>query len=86
MTMPPEVIAALEPVLKSGPVAALLILAVWWLTKGNEKLVTALNTERKERLDSLTQQVDKLEKRSDDCEKDRLNLHRILADVTRSTH
>jgi hypothetical protein len=84
--MPPEVIAALEPVLKSGPVAALLILAVWWLTKGNEKLVTALNTERKERLDSLTQQVDKLEKRSDDCEKDRLNLHRILADVTRSTH
>lgn len=86
MTMPPEVIAALEPVLKSGPVAALLILAVWWLTKGNEKLVTALNTERKERLDSLTQQVDKLEKRSDDCEKDRLNLHRLLADVTRSTH
>lgn len=84
--MPPEVIAALEPVLKSGPVAALLILAVWWLTKGNEKLVTALNTERKERLDSLTQQVDKLEKRSDDCEKDRLNLHRLLADVTRSTH
>lgn len=84
--MPPEVIVALEPVLKSGPVAALLILAVWWLTKGNEKLVTALNTERKERLDSLTQQVDKLEKRSDDCEKDRLNLHRLLADVTRSTH
>jgi septal ring factor EnvC (AmiA/AmiB activator) len=84
--MPPEVIAALEPVLKSGPVAALLILAVWWLTKGNEKLVTALNTERKERLDSLTQQVDKLEKRSDDCEKDRLNLHRLLAEVTRSTH
>ena len=86
MTMPPEVIVALEPVLKSGPVAALLILAVWWLTKGNEKLVTALNTERKERLDSLTQQVDKLEKRSDDCEKDRLNLHRLLADVSRSTH
>lgn len=84
--MPPEVIASLEPVLKSGPVAALLILAVWWLTKGNEKLVTALNTERKERLDSLTQQVDKLEKRSDDCEKDRLNLHRLLADVSRSTH
>ena len=84
--MPSEVIAALEPVLKSGPVAALLILAVWWLTKGNEKLVTALNTERKERLDSLTQQVDKLEKRSDDCEKDRLNLHRLLADVSRSTH
>jgi hypothetical protein len=84
--MPPEIVVALEPVLKSGPVAALLILAVWWLTKGNEKLVTALNTERKERLDSLTQQVDKLEKRSDDCEKDRLNLHRLLADVSRSTH
>ena len=83
--MPPEIVVALEPVLKSGPVAALLILAVWWLTKGNEKLVTALNTERKERLDSLTQQVDKLEKRSDDCEKDRLNLHRLLADVSRST-
>jgi hypothetical protein len=84
--MSPELIAVFEPVLKSGPVAALLILAVWWLTKGNEKLVTALNEERRERLDSLTKQVDKLEKRSDDCEKDRLNLHRLLADVSRSTH
>ena len=84
--MTPALLAALEPVLKAGPVAVLLLFAVWWLTRGNEKLVRALNTERKERLDSLTQQVDKLEKRSDDCEKDRLNLHRLLADVSRSTH
>ena len=84
--MTPELLAALEPVLKAGPVAVLLLFAVWWLTKGNEKLVRSLNDERRERLDALTGQVDKLEKRSDDCEKDRLNLHRLLADVSRSTH
>jgi hypothetical protein len=82
----PEIIAVLEPVLKAGPVAVLLLLAVWWLTKGNETLVRALNEERRERLDGLTKQVDKLEKRSEDCERDRLNLHRILAEVRSESH
>jgi hypothetical protein len=77
----PEILPVVEPVLKAGPVAAILLMAVWWLTRGNEKLVMALNQERKERLDGLTSQVDKLEKKSDDCERDRLNLHRILAEV-----
>ena len=77
----PELFAVLEPVMKAGPVAVLLLLAVWWLTQGNEKLVRALNEERRERLDGLTKQVDKLEKKSDDCERDRLNLHRLLAEV-----
>ena len=84
--MSPQLIAILQPVLQSGPVAALLILAVWWLTRGNETLVRALNEERKGRLDSLTSQVDKLEKRSEDCERDRLNLHRLLAEVRNVTH
>jgi hypothetical protein len=79
--IPPEILPVVEPVLKAGPVAAILLMAVWWLTRGNEKLVMALNQERKERLDGLTSQVDKLEKKSDDCERDRLNLHRILAEV-----
>jgi hypothetical protein len=79
--IPPEILPVVEPVLKAGPVSAILLLAVWWLTRGNEKLVTALNQERAERLDSLTKQVDKLEKKSDDCERDRLNLHRILTEV-----
>lgn len=79
--IPLEIIPVVEPVLKAGPVAAILLLAVWWLTRGNEKLVTALNQERAERLDGLTRQVDKLEKKSDDCERDRLNLHRLLAEV-----
>lgn len=79
--IPPEILPVVEPVLKSGPVAAILLTAVWWLTRGNEKLVMALNQERRERLDSLTNQVDKLEKKSDDCERDRLNLHRLLAEV-----
>lgn len=77
----PEIIPVVEPVLKAGPVAAILLLAVWWLTRGNEKLVTALNKERAERLDGLTRQVDKLEKKSDDCERDRLNLHKLLSEV-----
>ena len=84
--MPPEFISIIQPVLGAGPVAALLLLAVWWLTRGNEKLVTALNSERKERLDGLTQQVEKLEKKSDDCEKDRLNLHRLLSEVRNISH
>jgi len=79
--IPPEILPVVEPVLKAGPVAAILLTAVWWLTRGNEKLVMALNQERRERLDSLTNQVDKLEKKSDDCERDRLNLHRLLAEV-----
>jgi len=82
----PELFAALEPVMKAGPVAILLLLAVWWLTKGNEKLVRAFNEERRERLDGLTKQVDKLEKKSDDCEKDRLNLHRLLSEVRNISH
>lgn len=84
--MTPELLVALEPVLKAGPVAVLLLFAVWWLTRGNEKLVRALNEERRERLDALTGQVDKLEKKSEDCEKDRLNLHRLLAEVRNVTH
>jgi hypothetical protein len=82
----PEILPVVEPVLKAGPVAAILLVAVWWLTKGNETLVRALNEERRERLDSLTKQVDKLEKKSDDCERDRLNLHRILAEVRSESH
>jgi hypothetical protein len=84
--MSPEMIALIEPIIKAGPVAVILLLAVWKLTQGNEKLVTALNEERRERLDGLTKQVDKLEKRSDDCERDRLNLHRLLADLGRSAY
>jgi hypothetical protein len=83
--MPPDVIAVLEPALRSGPVACILLAAVWWLTRGNEKLVTALNEERKERLDGLTQQVDKLERKSEECEKDRLNLHKLLIEVRHET-
>lgn len=79
--IPPEILPVVEPVLKAGPVSAILLLAVWWLTRGNEKLVTALNQERAERLDGLKTQVDKLEKRSEDCEKDRMNLHRLLSEV-----
>lgn len=79
--MPPELAALLQPFLQSSPVAALLLLAVWWLTKGNETLIRSLNQERKERIAILTSQVDKLEKRSEDCEKDRMNLHRLLSEV-----
>lgn len=85
-SMSSEIISVLEPVIGAGPVAALLLLAVWWLTRGNEKLVTALNSERKEHLDGLTKQVEKLEKKSDDCEKDRLNLHRLLSEVRNISH
>lgn len=84
--MSPEVFSIIQPVIGAGPVAALLLFAVWWLTRGNDKLVNSLNNERKERLDGLTTQIEKLEKKSEDCERDRLNLHRLLAEVRNVTH
>jgi hypothetical protein len=62
--------------LESSPVLAPMLLLVWMLKTGNDKMVSQLNEERKGRLDGMESQIDYLTRRSDECEKDRLSLHR----------
>lgn len=73
----------LQSTAAAGPVAALLLIAVKWLTGSNRELVTELNKERQARLDDMEKHIDRLQARSDDCEKDRLNLHRQVAELQR---
>jgi hypothetical protein len=73
----------LQSTAAASPAAALLLIAVKWLTTSNKELVTELNKERQARLDNMGQQINRLQARSDDCEKDRLNLHRQVAELQR---
>lgn len=66
--MPPEI---WNQIAAAGLPALLMGVAVWWLQKGNNQLVSELNRERSERLD-------KMEKHVDDCDKDRRELRDML--------
>jgi len=55
----------------AGLPALLMGVAVWWLTRSNSQLITELNKERSERLDTL-------EKHVEDCDKDRKDLRDML--------
>lgn len=72
---------ALDTLMASGPVAAILAAAVWWLMRGNQALVKQLNDERGERMDAMDQEIDRLRQRSDRCEADRLELHKQVAQL-----
>lgn len=63
-------------ILKTMPTLAPMLLLVWWLKGGNDKMVAQLNDERKDRLDGMEHQITSLEKRSESCEQDRIVLHR----------
>lgn len=79
--MDPFQLKLFESIVSTGPVAALLVLAVWWQTRGNQALVQQLNTERIERMEAMEDEIDRQRTRSDDCEKDRLELHRKISDI-----
>lgn len=49
----------------------LLILAIWWLNRSHDKLLSELQTERKQRFEVL-------ERRSEICEEDRRELHKEI--------
>jgi septal ring factor EnvC (AmiA/AmiB activator) len=73
----------ISEILKTTPTLAPMLLLVWWLkgafdksTTNQELLVNELNSERKDRLDGMEAQINKLEVESKECQKDRLNLHR----------
>jgi hypothetical protein len=61
---------------ENSPVLGPMLFLVWMLKIGNDKMVAQLNEERKGRLDNMDGQIDYLSRRSDECEKDRLALHR----------
>ena len=61
---------------KAMPTLAPLLVLVWFLKVGNDKMIGQLNEERKDRLDGMKEQIGLLEVRSDKCEQDRVLLHR----------
>ena len=85
--MEPTLIAkAFEVIVSTGPVAMILVIAVWWQTKGNQALVTELNKERNDRLNAMDRELQRLRERSDRCEADRIELHKQLANLLSASH
>lgn len=72
-----------DQIIAAGLPAVLMALAVWWLQRSNTTLVGELHVERKERLDSMAAEMQRLRERSDRCEADRLELHKQFARLIR---
>lgn len=72
-----------DQIIAAGLPAVLMALAVWWLQRSNTTLVGELHVERKERLDAMAGEMERLRQRSDDCETDRLELHKQFARLMR---
>lgn len=70
---------AFDTLIATGPVAVTLAIAVWWQTKGNQTLVTQLNAERTDRLDAMDDEIKHLRVKSENCERDRVELHKQIA-------
>jgi hypothetical protein len=66
----------INQILSQLPLMGPLLLLVWFLKIGNDKMIGALDMERKDRLDGMKDQIAVLETRSDKCEQDRVLLHR----------
>jgi hypothetical protein len=66
----------INQILSQLPLMGPLLLLVWFLKIGNDKMIGALDLERKDRLDGMKNQINVLEKRSDKCDEDRIVLHR----------
>lgn len=73
-----------------GPIAVLLAGALWWMTKDKETTIHNLNQERKDfimqvqeereaHFSTLTGELQRLRARSDECERDRLEMHKQIA-------
>lgn len=81
MTDPDLISSALDTLVATGPVAVILAVGIWWQTKGNQALVTQLNSERNDRLDDMEKEIARLRDRSDRCEQDRVELHKQIAQL-----
>jgi len=69
-------VTLVNEILITMPTLAPMLLLVWWLKGGNDKMVSQLTEERRDRLDGMEHQITSLEKRSESCEQDRIVLHR----------
>lgn len=70
--MSPDLFTRLtDTIVATGPVAALLLIAVWYQTKGQASLIKQINEERGERLQQMENHMQRLEQRADHCEDDR---------------
>jgi hypothetical protein len=67
-----------DSIVATGPVAALLLVAVWHQAKSQSALILQLNSERKERLAQMEGGMQKLELRLDACEQDRRRISEDL--------
>lgn len=77
--MSPDLFTRLvDTIVATGPVAALLLIAVWHQTKGQAALITQLNDEREERLTQMEGHMARLEARADACETDRRRMSEEL--------
>ena len=72
-----------ESIASAGLPALLMAAAVWWLQKTNSTLICALNEEREDRMARMDKEIERLRSKSDECERDRLALHREIAKVIR---
>jgi hypothetical protein len=77
--MSPDLFTRLiDTIVATGPVAALLLIAVWHQTKGQAALIKQLNEEREERLTQMEGHMTRLEYRADTCEQDRRRMSEEL--------
>lgn len=77
--MSPDLFTRLtDTIVATGPVAALLLVAVWHQTKSQQSLIKQLNDEREGRLQQMEGHMARLDARSNECEVDRRRLSEEL--------
>ena len=70
----------------TGLPSLLMGAAIWRLQKSNAGWIMTLNSEREARLRDHDSRINDLQKRSDLCESDRLDLRQKLFDIIKEVH
>lgn len=65
----------------TGLPSLLMGFAIWWLQKSNAGWITTLNAEREARIRDHETRICELQKRSDICEQDRMDLRQRLFEI-----
>lgn len=77
--MSPDLFTRLiDTIVATGPVAALLLVAVWHQTRSQQALIKQLDSERAGRLEQMEAHMARLDARSHECEVDRRRLSEEL--------
>ena len=70
----------------TGLPSLLMGAAIWWLQKSNSGWIITLNQEREARLKDHDERIQDLQKRSDSCEADRVDLRQKLFSIIAEVH